>query len=245
LPGEGHRNTPRLERQEAFRAPKTWNVSDTDIVVDDAELYRLGILYDGDQENDYVHSSGFCLDAIVHPDPVYSLRPTKRVKRSHDNRLPPLEYEDLHLSIELLSAYLGDDAAIARFLTPVGDDERARLYHVDFNDPNNNKNALTEGVGTTEPSTVIYELSESSTPSLTPASAMNDFPGLTSNRGKEGDEEYEEDSNFDDGWALVVGSSITANAGTSHAAVRIDVDGNEETAAAANDAWVLIAGDDS
>ncbi|KAI3337213.1 hypothetical protein HD806DRAFT_31162 [Xylariaceae sp. AK1471] len=245
LPGEGYRNTPRLERQEAFHAPKTWHVSDTDVVVNDAELYRLGILYDDDEEIDHVHGSGFSLDAIVHPAPVYSLRPAKRVKRNHDHRLPSLKEEDLRLSVELLSAYLGDDAAIARFFSPVSDEERARLYHGNFNGIDNEHNGLTERVGSSEPLTVIYELLESSTHALPPAAS--DFPDLVSDREEEGGEEYEEDSNFGDDWALVLGPSATFSPDTGHAAVGVgvDADDDEETATAADDAWVVLAGDDS
>ncbi|KAI0391181.1 hypothetical protein F5Y17DRAFT_21324 [Xylariaceae sp. FL0594] len=80
LPGEQHyRRTPRLVREEAFRAPKACEI--VDVVVDDAELYRMGILYDQDANNNNCHcqdietehGADFSFDAIVHPEPAYSL----------------------------------------------------------------------------------------------------------------------------------------------------------------------------
>lgn len=63
---------PRLERQEAFRVPEMVYMSD--VVENDAELYRMGLLYD----DDHVRGSGFSLNTIVHSDPIYPIRPAKR-----------------------------------------------------------------------------------------------------------------------------------------------------------------------
>ncbi|KAI5855106.1 hypothetical protein GGS23DRAFT_590174 [Durotheca rogersii] len=97
LPGE---RTPRLKRQEAFRAPKTHEsyyaarylafpcayalpASDLDcaIAVDDDELYRLGLLY----EDDGVRGAGFSLDLISHTEP-YLVRPARRAARRQQRR---------------------------------------------------------------------------------------------------------------------------------------------------------------
>ncbi|KAK6088075.1 hypothetical protein SCUP234_01141 [Seiridium cupressi] len=76
LPSDACRQKPRLERQEAFRVPEI--VYKSDVVEDDADLYRLGLLYD----DDHARGSGFNLNAIVHPDLVYEVRPAKRTRRS-------------------------------------------------------------------------------------------------------------------------------------------------------------------
>ncbi|ETS85105.1 hypothetical protein PFICI_03130 [Pestalotiopsis fici W106-1] len=75
LPSDAARKKPRLERQEAFRVPEMVYISD--VVENDAELYRLGLLYD----DDHVRGSGFSLNTIVHSNPVYPIRPAKRAQR--------------------------------------------------------------------------------------------------------------------------------------------------------------------
>ncbi|KAI8628737.1 hypothetical protein F5Y19DRAFT_112333 [Xylariaceae sp. FL1651] len=267
LPGEGHRSKPRLERQEAFRAPKTWLLSDSDLVADDAELYRMGLLYDDDDDddgndgdNERARGPAFCLDAIAHVDPVYSMRPAKRTKRSHHPRQLALSKEDLYLSVELLSAYLSNDAAIARFFTPGGGEEHAPLYPNDldglgYENNNNNKNGSTDRESPAGPLTVIYELLESSTQSLAPTPAATDFPDLISDTDAGDNDNDEEDSNFGNDWALVpdpcadasldVPNSTDANGGGGGGAdVDVVADG-EDVAAAADDAWIVLAGDDS
>ncbi|KAJ8128931.1 hypothetical protein O1611_g4699 [Lasiodiplodia mahajangana] len=244
LPGE--RLRPRLKRQEAFRAPQTWDISDTDIAVSDAELYRLGILYnddDDDDENQHVRSSGFCLDAIVHKEPVYSLRPAKRVKRTHSRRLP-LGEDDLHLSVELLSAYLGDDAAIAQFFTPVSEDESPQLHGEEFYGVNTRYGRPTTRRGSVEALTVIYELDEDSAHSLAPTPSDNDFPELIS------DTEDDEADSFGGDWALVLDpstalSKLSDDVAQSDTDVDVILNHDEEATDAANGAWVFLAGDDS
>ncbi|KAI0486787.1 hypothetical protein F4859DRAFT_510572 [Xylaria cf. heliscus] len=250
LPGEHRRPTPRLERQEAFRAPQPWDISDTDVVVDDAELYRLGILYDDDQDgSEHVRGPGFCLDAIMRKEPVYSIRRAKRAKKTHDRRLS-LREEDLHLSVELLSTYLGDDAAIARFFAPVGDWEPARLHYDGFSGTNLQQNSSTPRNILAEPLSIIYELEESSIHSLTPTAPEYDFSDLVSNKEK-GYEEAKGDISYRDDWALV--SKPDNDAGqsgedTASLATSVEVITDvreEETADPVGGAWIILAGDDS
>ncbi|KAI1125049.1 hypothetical protein F5Y10DRAFT_268488 [Nemania abortiva] len=244
LPGE--RLCPRLRRQEAFRAPQTWDISDTDVVVSDAELYRLGILYDDDDDqNQHVHGSGFCLDAIVHKEPVYSLRPAKRAKRTHGYQQFSKE-DDLHLSVNLLSTYLSDDAAIAQFFAPVGDEERAWILRDDFDNTDTQYSRSTVRGSSAGHLAVIHELDESSTHLLTPSPAANDFPDLVSDT----EEDEEVDSTFSGDWALVLDPNDNASISsddTSGSDTDVDVvfDHDEETTDAANGAWVFLAGDDS
>ncbi|KAI1421676.1 hypothetical protein F5Y12DRAFT_718177 [Xylaria sp. FL1777] len=229
LPGELRRPTPRLERQEAFRAPQ---YRDNDVVVDDAALYRLGILYDSNDDNAHVRGSGFCLDAIVHTEPIYSLRPAKRRKRNQD---PRLKGEDLHLSVNLLSTYLTEDAAIARFLAPIYEGEPAWFHGADSNGRHEGstvREILAESLAT------IHELVESSTHSLAPIPAASDFPDLVSDTEEEGYEEHEDGGD----WALVSGPN------TDTASIDADVDVVTDDGEAANPVdgvWVFIAGDDS
>ncbi|KAK8117563.1 uncharacterized protein PG998_005844 [Apiospora kogelbergensis] len=95
LPGDGYGNksTPRLQRQEAFRGPSVRRqgafVSSDDVVENDADLYRLGLLYDGETNRGPVLS----LDAIVHTEPLYTVRLSrrkqKRGKHGHNNMYSP------------------------------------------------------------------------------------------------------------------------------------------------------------
>lgn len=50
----------------------------SDVVEDDSELHRLGLLYD----DEHSRGSGFNLDSVVHSEPTYIVRPTKRARRS-------------------------------------------------------------------------------------------------------------------------------------------------------------------
>ncbi|KAI1199998.1 hypothetical protein F5X97DRAFT_332255 [Nemania serpens] len=241
LPGEGRRPTPRLERQEAFRAPQTWDISDTDVVVDDAALYRLGILYDDDEhKNEHVREPGFCLDAIAHPEPIYSLRPAKRAKKTHDRRLS-LTQDDLHLSIELLSTYLSQDTAIARFLAPRSSN---------FTDTITQHADSTIKESPTALLSIIYELAEGSTHELALIPAASDFPDLISDSEEEQWEEYEAEAYPSGDWAFVPDPGSSAgllgdDAAGFDAGVAHIPDAGEETTNTADDAWIVLARDDS
>ncbi|KAI1743920.1 hypothetical protein F4680DRAFT_324512 [Xylaria scruposa] len=246
LPGERQRHMPRLKRQEAFHLPQTWDISDTDIVVSDAELYRLGILYD-DDGSEHTRGSGFCLDAIKHKEPVYSVRQTKRAKKSHDRRRSSLKEENPHLSVELLSTYLGDDAAIARFFAPVGDEETARLHHDDSGGTNQQQISSKLRNVSAEALSIIYELAESSI--LMPTPTEINSIDLISNQDEEGCEELKEDISCSGDWALV---SDTDSDGA-HSSQHTDwfdteadtVPDHEAAAGPVGGAWVFLAGDDS
>lgn len=252
LPGEGRSRVPRLERQGAFCAPPDWDISDTDAILDDVALYRLGILYDDDDEDksQRQRGSGFCLDSIVHDDPVYSLRPTKRAKRTHDRR-PLLKEEDLHLSVELLSTYLGEDSTIARFLSPIGDDEGCIQSPKRVSRrPDHINNNVTMKTGSTNTLSIIYELAESATLCVPSSPAANDFPDLISDT--EGEPEERDGDGGD--WALVLSPNHNNDGGnrSDRGALWSDADGediitddDEETADTTDSTWIYLAGDDS
>ncbi|KAI0540838.1 hypothetical protein GGR58DRAFT_89738 [Xylaria digitata] len=206
------RTTPRLERQEAFRAPQTWG----DVVLGDAALYRLGILYDDDDDDGNVRARGssFCLDTIVHAEPIYSLHPAKRAKKTHG---PQLLLGEEGVEVDLLPTSLGDGAILGRFFEPISDEEPARLHPDDYDSINRQCNGSAIREGSAGPLSIIYELPESLIHSLAPVPAASDFPDLVS--------DAEEDDN---GWALVPGSSD-----------------NVEEASPVGGAWIFLAGDDS
>lgn len=118
---------PSLERQGAFRdATTTKRRLSESLDPDEAELYRLGLLYD----NEHACGASFDLDAIVHDAPLYTVsagrqrgRARGRSPRSPRSPRPPRsESEDLDLDpspvlqLGLSFANLADDAALARFL---------------------------------------------------------------------------------------------------------------------------------
>ncbi|KAI0805297.1 hypothetical protein GGR55DRAFT_287946 [Xylaria sp. FL0064] len=231
LPSERRRPTPRLQRQEAFRAPQGW---ENDVVVDDAALYRLGILYDNDDENSHVRGSGFSLDAIVHAEPTYSLRPAKR-KRTHG---PQLREEDLHLSVNLLSTYLAEDATISRFLASMRGEESDELHSADSHGPGRQREGLAATKRSVEALPIIHECVESSIRSLMPTPAASDFPDLVSDTEEDGVEENENGGD----WALV--SDVNTDVASLDTGVDVVTD-DGETATPVDGAWVFIAGDDS
>ncbi|KAJ3572540.1 hypothetical protein NPX13_g5012 [Xylaria arbuscula] len=224
LPGEEPRRTPRLQRQEAFRAPPDWE----DDAVDDAALYRLGILYDGDDENAHVRGSGFSLDAIIHSDPAYSFRPAKRAKKAHS---PPPKEKDLDLSVDLPFTYLTDDSTTTRFLEPISDEMPTWTHGGHYLHLTRTNRDLAAPLAT------IHELFESSTLPHAPPPAANDFPDLI----YDAEEDHEEYSEGGD-WALV----SDPDAGATSLDTRIDgvLDGME-TANSIDGAWVFVAGDDT
>ncbi|KAI5926522.1 hypothetical protein F4810DRAFT_654742 [Camillea tinctor] len=86
----GHRfQKPPLGREEAY------------YVTDDAELYRLGLLYDSDV---------FGLEAIVRAEPAYAVRPAKRARRR--SRMSGREEEDwaLRWALEMSRSEMGESA---------------------------------------------------------------------------------------------------------------------------------------
>ncbi|KAG7053168.1 hypothetical protein JMJ77_0000259 [Colletotrichum scovillei] len=111
LPGD-HRRTPSLERQDAFRDPRTTKAR---LYAEDApdieELYRMGLLYD----DEHLRGSAFGLDIIDHySEPEYTMRPAKRARKSKPQQI---SYDDdLQLALDLSLAELGRDESFAQFL---------------------------------------------------------------------------------------------------------------------------------
>ncbi|KAK8022239.1 hypothetical protein PG993_013006 [Apiospora rasikravindrae] len=112
LPGDGCRDNnnnvkPRLERQEAFRGPSVGGgfVSSDDVVENDADLYRLGLLYDDGAGDEGNRGSGFSLDAIVHDESLYPVRQSRRKQKrgkSNNTQLytPGTPLHVIHESVE-------------------------------------------------------------------------------------------------------------------------------------------------
>lgn len=94
VPNNSKTRIPRLERQGAFRIPSTWRDPDASLPADaddeNRDLYRLGLLYD----DEHLRGPGFSLDIIVHPDPVYSVRPARRTRK------PPPPHRDTDTDTE-------------------------------------------------------------------------------------------------------------------------------------------------
>ncbi|KAL7792433.1 hypothetical protein V8C37DRAFT_123821 [Trichoderma ceciliae] len=103
LPSDAHRlvRRPSLEREEAFRVASTAKgkvhiraspeTEDAQI----AELYQQGLLYDNDEQHP---SETFNLNCIQHEDPVYTVRPAKRGRKSKKSSKPlalVLSYTDI------------------------------------------------------------------------------------------------------------------------------------------------------
>lgn len=106
---------PSLERQDAFRDANTCkgnvHLRRSEPVTEDAEiaeLYRMGLLYDNEQDR----GSGFSLNSIDHEEPVYTIRPAKRARRHNKAR----GYLDQPLHLDLSFTDLGGDDAIAQYL---------------------------------------------------------------------------------------------------------------------------------
>ncbi|KAI1812275.1 hypothetical protein GGS20DRAFT_28401 [Poronia punctata] len=254
LPNEKHRRAPSLERQGAFRVPRAWEVSD-------AELYRLGILYEDSHErgNERERGPDFCLDAIVHPEqPAYSLRAAKRARRrrrrTSDRRLSTSEGDKLSLSVDLLSSYLGGEDFIARFLAPIlADDKRDWEQRGNSTASNKRQGLSTEADGSPRPLTIIYEL-EDTISSSTLVTEATELPDLISDMEDEScGEVMGEESSFARSWDELgfnrrVDDSADEGYGNDDMAVVVGFD--EETMATStavgdDETWILIAGDDS
>jgi hypothetical protein len=150
LPSDGHRRKPKLEREEAFRVFET--AFKSDVVESDAELYRLGLLYDNEQER----GSGFTLDSITHAEPIYDVRPAKRAKKGRrSTRLSTGSRDDSitpHLDLSL-----GHDFDLAPQILALDFAQPPKLFP---NEPE--QSAVYTGPGA--PLHVIYETNEDSEP---------------------------------------------------------------------------------
>ncbi|KAL7626521.1 hypothetical protein AAE478_003293 [Parahypoxylon ruwenzoriense] len=223
LPSDRSPSKPRLERQEAFRETKIQEYH-SDVVADDAELYRLGLLYD----DDHVRGSGFNLDTIDHSDPIYLVRPAKRAKRQRAG--------DSYLYLDISFASLGSNVDSQQFLapevvqlpTPTDDDDTAtqdRWSDYFTGQGPSYANALLS---------VIHELPESSSHSLSiSAPAATDFLGLISGseRGGGGDEE-----DGSDDWALLEAEILS----TTDTDIGVDAEDTVDITSATEGAWIVL-----
>ncbi|KAI2626783.1 hypothetical protein GGR54DRAFT_637343 [Hypoxylon sp. NC1633] len=228
LPGDSGRCKPRLERQGAFRAPKISQYP-SDIIEDDSDLYRLGLLY----EDEHVRGYGFSLDTIVHSEPLYSIRPAKRARKQRD--------QSSYLRLDLSFASLGSDVDIQQYLAPdivdvpePADDGptirrssktasavRARSY----------RDAVLSTIHEV-PETLTHSLAPEAPESLTLSSDF-DYDGNGVN------EEVIEDAHD---WAFLDDTDIFSTADTD-ADVDVDVFAEErgaEAASAAGEAWIVL-----
>lgn len=221
LPNDHSHSKPQLKRQEAFREPKTWHSSD--IVNDDAELYKLGLLYD----DEHTRGPFFSLDTIVHSEPVYSIRPAKRARKQRRDT------SSLHLDLSFtllgsasdIPQYLAPDLAL---LTPPADDDIPETQDV-FRDDINPERSYRDAV-----LSVIHELPESSDPSCdTRAPEATDFPGLVSDSAiNDGEQEDDRD------WAMLDADVLS----TTDADADADVDAEDtiDAASATGEAWIVL-----
>ncbi|KAF6810537.1 hypothetical protein CPLU01_15287 [Colletotrichum plurivorum] len=107
LPAPQLRRTPSLERQGAFRDPRSSKERGQEEERDITEMYRLGMLY----EDEHIRGSGFDLEGIGRPE--YTIRPAKTRRRK--TRQGSYE-DDLQLALDLSLAELGRDESFARYL---------------------------------------------------------------------------------------------------------------------------------
>lgn len=212
LPSDRKPKKPRLERQEAFREPNA-QLFHSDAVDDDAELYKLGILYD----DEHVRGSRFSLDTIVHSEPVYSIRPAKRARKQRR--------DTSYLHLDLSFASLGSDTDLQHYLapelallTPPPEDAPPAEGHLgdDTTPARSYRDAFLS---------TIPELPESSVHSLDELLMKRDwFPDLIP------DDEEEDEDNHD--WALLEAADILSNP---------DIDApTEDAASATGDAWIVL-----
>ncbi|KAI1088211.1 hypothetical protein F5B19DRAFT_26011 [Rostrohypoxylon terebratum] len=216
LPSDRRPKKPRLERQEAFREPNV-QLFHSDAVDDDAELYKLGILYD----DEHVRGSRFNLDTIVHSEPVYSIRPAKRARKQRR--------DTSYLHLDLSFASLGSDTDLQHYLAP----ELALLTPPPEDPP------TTEGrLGDDSTSARTYRDAVLSTIPELPESSIHSLDELLMKRAwfpdlipdAETDEEEEDGDNQD--WALLETAEILSNA---------DIDApTEDAASATGDAWIVL-----
>ncbi|UKZ88668.1 uncharacterized protein TrAFT101_004412 [Trichoderma asperellum] len=95
LPSDAHRlvRRPSLEREEAFRVASTAKgkvhirASPESEDAQVAELYHQGLLYDNEEQRP---EEVFNLNSIQHEDPVYTIRPAKRGRKSKKGGKPAL-----------------------------------------------------------------------------------------------------------------------------------------------------------
>ncbi|KAI2464716.1 hypothetical protein F4781DRAFT_59481 [Annulohypoxylon bovei var. microspora] len=224
LPSDRRPKKPRLERQEAFREPNA-QLFYSDAVDDDAELYKLGLLYD----DEHVRGSRFSLDTIVHTEPVYSVRPAKRARRQRQDMS--------YLHLDLSFAALGSDTDIQHYLAPdlallTPPPEDAPTFEGRRESDTAPARSYKDAALTTIP-----ELPESSIHSFgARASKTNWFPDLIPDTETDEEEEEEEEEENEDGqdWALLEVADILSTAGEDAEDTAVDA------ASATGEAWIVL-----
>ncbi|KAK7750717.1 hypothetical protein SLS62_007417 [Diatrype stigma] len=187
LPNYSETNVPRLERQGAFRIPTTWRDPDApplDADDENRDLYRLGLLYD----DEHLRGPGFSLDIIVHSEPVYSVRPARRMRKSPHPHPHPHPYRDttefdefrdpsssMLTTLGFQSGSLYDDMVRAQQLSSIASataDAELHAPGAEYNTPSSQPRDRRRGGGPSPtrgrnapPLAVIYETQESSLPS--------------------------------------------------------------------------------
>ncbi|KAI1454016.1 hypothetical protein F4805DRAFT_338297 [Annulohypoxylon moriforme] len=223
LPSDRRPKKPRLERQEAFREPNT-QVFYSDVVDDDAELYKLGILYD----DEHVRGSRFGLDTIVHSEPVYSIRPAKRARKQRQ--------DTSYLHLDLSFASLGSDSDLQHYLAPelallTPPPEDAPATEGRRGDDITSARSYRDAVLTTIP-----ELPESSIHSLDALiTERNWFPDLIPDTETDDGEDAEHEEGQD--WAMLENADILSTADTD-ALTEDTVDA--DAASAVGEAWIVL-----
>ncbi|KAK6953115.1 hypothetical protein Daesc_005415 [Daldinia eschscholtzii] len=216
LPSDFSRCKPRLERQEAFREPKTQGFY-SDVVEDDADLYKLGLLYD----DEHSRGSYFSLDAIVHDEPVYSIRPAKRARKQHQEK----SYSHLDLSYALINS----DADLGLYLAPEVHEIPAPVEVISIAQGSDKVDRASARSYRDATLSIIHELPESSLPSSKAvAPEATDFPDLISDSDSGEDEPHD--------WALLENADILSNADDADVRTEDIVD----AASVTGEAWVVL-----
>ncbi|KAI1469277.1 uncharacterized protein F4812DRAFT_422588 [Daldinia caldariorum] len=219
LPSDFSRFKPRLERQEAFREPKTAQGFYSDVVEDDSDLYKLGLLYD----DEHTRGSYFSLDAIVHDEPIYSVRPAKRARKQRQ--------EKSHFPLDLSYALINRDVDVGPFLAP--EVHEIPVPVEDISAPQDKPKHIPAPAQSYMDAKlpVIHELPESSSPSFrTAAPEATDFPDLIS------DSEVDaEDEELHGDWALLDDADILSNADADVSAEDI-----VDATSVAGEVWVVL-----
>ncbi|KAI1413656.1 hypothetical protein F5Y13DRAFT_189091 [Hypoxylon sp. FL1857] len=222
LPSDHIPGKPQLKRQEAFRKPKSWHYSD--VVDDDADLYKLGLLYDDERSR----GSYFSLDTIIHSEPIYSIRPAKRARKQRQDT------SYLHLDLSFASSDSGSDiqqylAPDVALLTPPADEDVPETQNV-FRDNINPERSYRDAA-----LSVIHELPESSSPSFdTHAPKATDFSDLVSDHvieDKEGEEQED-----DQDWALLDTDILS----TTDTDADVEAEDTIDAASGTGEAWIVL-----
>ncbi|KAI2642723.1 hypothetical protein GGS21DRAFT_486548 [Xylaria nigripes] len=175
LSGGTRRKIPRLQRQEAFHCPAL----DSDIIANHTGLDWLGILNYDDNDNKHLQDSTFGSDVTVHSELAYSIRPTKRAKRTHNHQLQWKD-EDLYGPVEPEHTYRGAYTASACFFTPLSHEKLTGLVYNNFDNSNRRHTGRVGRKRSAEPLMIIYEPGETLTHSLGPIPIASELLELVS-----------------------------------------------------------------